>query len=245
MSNVVIYTDGACSGNPGPGGWGAILIDSDQVLELGGGERSTTNNRMELLAIIEALIAVNDTSKKILVFSDSAYALKGASQWRWGWKRRGWKTAEGKDVSNQDLWQRLDKVLGSRVNEKNIQWRYVPGHEGYAGNERCDEIAVAFSKSLRPQLYEGSLDYYSKDVMKLPPIVPLPENRMHQKPKDSGPKSYLSYVDGILLRHSSWPECQARVQGRSGAKFKKVSNENEAQEVLKSWGLDPSRLKEI
>ena len=133
---VVVYTDGACSGNPGPGGWGAILTFGRHRKELSGGEADTTNNRMELLAAISALEALKRPSK-IELHTDSNYLKDGITKWIHGWKRNGWKTADKKDVKNAELWQRLD--LARKGHE--IEWRWVKGHAGHSENERADELA--------------------------------------------------------------------------------------------------------
>ncbi|HKP77770.1 MAG TPA: ribonuclease HI, partial [Phenylobacterium sp.] len=133
---VVIYTDGACSGNPGPGGWGAILMHGASVKELSGGELQTTNNRMELMGAIQALEALTKPCE-VELHTDSQYVMKGISEWIHAWKRRGWKTADGKPVKNDDLWRRLDEA---RARHK-VQWRWVKGHAGHEFNERADELA--------------------------------------------------------------------------------------------------------
>ena len=131
-----IYTDGACLGNPGPGGWGAILVWQDQEKELSGCEADTTNNRMELLAAIKALEAVR-RAVPIKVVSDSIYLRDGITKWIHGWRKNGWKTANKKPVANQDLWQRLDDLTQSFE----ISWEWVKGHSGHPMNERCDDLA--------------------------------------------------------------------------------------------------------
>jgi ribonuclease HI len=141
---VVIYTDGACSGNPGPGGWGAILIYGDKRKELKGGEAGTTNNRMELMAAIRALEALNRPCK-IELHTDSQYVQKGIHEWIHGWKRRGWKTADNKPVKNDDLWKRLD---AARLRHE-VDWRWVKGHAGHELNERADELAREGLKEAR------------------------------------------------------------------------------------------------
>ena len=133
---VVIYTDGACSGNPGPGGWGAVLLWGDKRKELKGGEPGTTNNRMELMAAIRALEALNKPCK-IELHTDSQYVQKGIHEWIHSWKRRGWKTADGKPVKNDDLWKRLD---AARLRHE-VDWRWVKGHAGHELNERADQLA--------------------------------------------------------------------------------------------------------
>ena len=134
--NVVIYTDGACSGNPGPGGWGSVLLYNGHRRELSGGEAETTNNRMEMMAVIEALDALK-RSCTITLHTDSVYVMKGMTEWLEQWKRRGWKTAAKKPVKNVDLWQRLDQAIARHQ----VDWRWVKGHSGVPENERADELA--------------------------------------------------------------------------------------------------------
>ncbi len=136
MEKIEIYTDGACKGNPGRGGWGALLIAGEHKKELFGGERNTTNNRMELQAVIEAL-SVLKRPCEVIVHTDSQYVQKGISEWIHGWKARGWRTASKEPVKNVDLWQALDAAQAIHT----IQWRWVKGHAGHDGNERADALA--------------------------------------------------------------------------------------------------------
>ena len=136
MNQVEIYTDGACKGNPGPGGWGAWLSSGGHDKELFGGERETTNNRMELTAPIEALASLK-RSCDVVIYLDSEYVRKGITEWIINWQRRGWKTADGKPVKNADLWQRLDALRKLH----RVEWRWVKGHAGDPGNERADMLA--------------------------------------------------------------------------------------------------------
>jgi ribonuclease HI len=133
---VHIYTDGACKGNPGRGGWGALLAWNGTERELFGGEAATTNNRMELTAVIEALAALNRPCRVVL-HTDSQYVQKGITEWIRGWKARGWRTAAKEPVKNSDLWKKLDEV----VRTHDIEWIWVKGHAGHAGNERADALA--------------------------------------------------------------------------------------------------------
>jgi ribonuclease HI len=133
---VEIFTDGACKGNPGPGGWGVVLSFGDHVKELHGGEPGTTNNRMELTAVIRALEALTRPCK-VRLHTDSQYVQKGISAWIHQWKRRNWKTADNKPVKNVDLWRRLDELAAAH----DIDWLWVKGHAGHAGNERADALA--------------------------------------------------------------------------------------------------------
>ncbi|MGB5869467.1 MAG: ribonuclease HI [Albidovulum sp.] len=151
MADLFAYTDGACSGNPGPGGWGALLIarDGDAVVKertLKGGEADTTNNRMELLAAISALEALARPSI-LTVVTDSAYVKNGVSQWIHGWKKNGWRTADKKPVKNVDLWQRLDEAQARHT----VKWEWIKGHAGHAENERADELARAGMAPFKPK----------------------------------------------------------------------------------------------
>ena len=138
MNEVVIYTDGACKGNPGPGGWGVVLRSGAVEKELYGGELGTTNNRMELLAVIEALAALKRPCV-VTLYLDSEYVRKGITEWIHGWKARGWRTAAKQPVKNVELWQRLDALVESGGHR--IEWRWVKGHSGEPGNERADDLA--------------------------------------------------------------------------------------------------------
>ena len=136
MSHVIIHTDGACKGNPGPGGWGAILQAGGKTKEMCGGERLTTNNRMELMAAIMALEALTRPCK-VELHTDSKYVMTGITEWIHGWKARGWKTADKKPVKNDDLWKRLDLARARH----DVTWKWVKGHAGHPLNERADELA--------------------------------------------------------------------------------------------------------
>ena len=136
MSDVTIYTDGACSGNPGPGGWGAILMHGGNRKELSGGAADTTNNRMELMAAIEALNALKRPCR-VELFTDSVYVRDGITKWIHGWRRNGWRTADKKPVKNAELWQALEQAL----ERHQVDWHWVKGHAGHLENERADELA--------------------------------------------------------------------------------------------------------
>jgi len=136
MPVVEVFTDGACRGNPGPGGWGAVLRYKGRERDIHGGERLTTNNRMELTAAIKALESLNRPCRVVLT-TDSEYLRKGITEWMPNWKRRGWRTAARKPVKNEELWKRLDELAG----QHEIEWKWVRGHSGHPGNERADELA--------------------------------------------------------------------------------------------------------
>ena len=143
---VMFYSDGACSGNPGPGGWGAILVSAGHRKELQGGEAMTTNNRMELLAAISAIEALKKPSD-VEVYTDSNYVKNGISTWIHGWKRNGWRTADRKPVRNSELWQRLDAAVALHT----VSWHWVKGHAGHDENERADELARAGMAPFKPK----------------------------------------------------------------------------------------------
>ena len=140
MDELVIYTDGGCSGNPGPGGWGCVILDGENDTRLSGGEAHTTNNRMELQAAISALDAVVKNTewriKKVCVYSDSQYVKNGITSWIKNWKKNGWRTAAKKPVLNKELWEQLDTLY----NQLNIEWKWVKGHAGITYNEVCDQL---------------------------------------------------------------------------------------------------------
>ena len=231
---ILIFTDGACSGNPGPGGWGAVVtLPEGEVKELGGSGTDTTNNRMELMAAIKSLAHIRDDQRPVHLYTDSTYVIRGITQWIWGWMRRGWVNAEGNAVQNKDLWIKLKDIVQDR--KVKPAWKYSRGHVGTPGNERCDEIAVAFSQKKWIDLYEGPLLKYPIAIYDLPEEQELPEMKPKQEKKKA--HSYLSYLGGEVYRHSDWASCERRVKGQSGAKFKKAMNPSDEQKILETWGL--------
>jgi ribonuclease HI len=232
--SITIFTDGSSRGNPGPGGWATVIRTEKEVFELGGREDHTTNNRMELMAAIEALAFLktkNVGGEKILVQSDSKYVIQGITSWVFGWKRNGWITAGKKEVGNRDLWEKLSALASGF----SLEWKYVEGHAGHPGNERCDEIATSFADKVSIDLYGGARDKYSIDL----DAVPLASAKAAKKKSSSSIKaySYLSLVDGALQIHKTWAECEARVKGVRGAKFKKSISASDEQDIKKGWGV--------
>ena len=144
MDHVEMFTDGACSGNPGPGGWGVVLRSKNTEKELSGAEKDTTNNRMEMMAVIAGLEALKRACR-VTVTTDSQYVMKGMTEWLPGWKARNWRTASKQPVKNADLWQRLEKA----INPHKVEWQWVRGHNGHAENERADQLAVAARETLK------------------------------------------------------------------------------------------------
>jgi ribonuclease HI len=239
---ITLFTDGAAKGNPGPGGWGAIVVTPDgHILELGGGSPHTTNNKMELGGAIAALRHVADRPEPVVIYTDSTYLIQGITQWVWGWRKRGWKTAQGTDVLNRDLWEELSALTGARP-RGGLDWRWVRGHVGTPGNERCDEIAVAFAAQSPVELYDGPLTGYSWPVLDVPDDTEVPKRRSSASTPKTAAYSYVSVVGGVPMRHSTWADCERRVKGQSGARFKKSASAADETAILRGWGVDPDRL---
>jgi len=220
--NLVVYTDGACLGNPGPGGWAAVLVRGEQVEEIGGREEHTTNNRMELRAAIEGLRRARP-GDRVLVVTDSRYVHDGISRWIHSWKRKGWRKADGGAVLNRDLWEDLDRLC-SRPDVR-VSWEHVRGHAGHVYNERCDHLATAFARGEEPELRSGDGSWITG--------TGRPEARV---PDGWRFPLYVSSVDGRVELHRSWAECAARVKGASGARYRKVKGPGELEAVLEGWG---------
>jgi ribonuclease HI len=243
FESIVIFGDGACSGNPGKGGWGVVIArPNGHVTELGGHAPETTNNRMEMLAVIKSLEAIESEKGSVAVHTDSVYVIRGITQWIYGWRSRGWKTAAGEDVANKDLWEWMSQVVYARKGTDAITWHYVRGHRGTPGNERVDEIAVGFTGSRNGiDLYDGPLKEYHVAIYDIPEDTSLPE--MKERAAKVAAYSYLSVVDGVLRRHKTWPECERLVKGRSGARFKKTTSAAEEEEIAAGWGKSISDCK--
>lgn len=241
MKPYIIVSDGACSKNPGPGGWGLIVVTpEDEVMEFGGHEDETTNNRMELMGLYRGMQEVfkienkKKAAKVIHVISDSKYVLDGASKYVANWARSAWRTSTGSEVKNQDLWEKILKGLGEFQKLKmRFEYELVKGHSGHEANERCDQIAVAFCKNESLDLYSGPLSEYSVKVgMNLAVNEPAPKVK-----GEVYEPVYLSLVNGKVSRHTMWNDCQNATIGISGAKFKKVKSAKEEEDILKLWGV--------
>lgn len=235
--DILLFTDGASKGNPGPGGYGAILaFPEGRIKELGEGFNRVTNNQMELLAIIEGLNEISDIKGPVAVLTDSTYAIQGITQWIHGWRRNDWKTAAGKPVSNKDYWQQLYKLVENRAEA--ISWHYVRGHTGIPGNERADEIGSELALQNHVSLYDGMLTSYDHPIHDIPEDTSLPD-RSQKKARASkkAAYSYLSLIGNDLQIHKTWKECEARVKGRSGARFKKALSAADEDAIKKSWGV--------
>lgn len=213
MNSVDIITDGACSGNPGRGGWAAIVIDGPHHTEYSGADAHTTNNRMELQAAITGLQRA-PAQRPLRVITDSQYLINGITKWVKGWQKNGWKTREGQPVENRDLWELLITVNGPHVS-----WQHVKGHAGHPLNERANTLA---------QQQAGSGTGTPLPAQTTPSPAPTHTNQ-------SAFPCYLSLIGSNLQRHATWESCQRMVHGVSGAKFKKVANQQQLEAQLQLW----------
>jgi ribonuclease HI len=235
---TIVFTDGASKGNPGPGGWGAIIATADgHITELGGGAAATTNNKMELTAVIQALTRLRNVAGPVSIYTDSTYVIQGIREWIHAWRRREWKTATGADVLNRELWEDLWNLSSAR-GTRGITWHYVRGHVGIPGNERVDVIADSFAMHQPVSLYDGPRDGYRIPLHDLPDDTSVPPRSQSSAPRAAAAYSYLSVVDGQVMKHATWAECERRVKGRSGARFKKAASEAEQEQILRSWGFN-------
>ena len=240
---LIIYTDGACSGNPGSGGWAAVIImPENRLIELGGGEKNTTNNRMEMTAAIKALQKAcsfySGSLPKIRFYTDSSLLLNGITKWIWGWLKKGWVSSTGADVANRDLWEQLWAEVSPL--RSRIEWIHVKGHAGHDINERCDTIAVSYSKNKPVRLYDGpaigcGYSLLPPDADNADKGLPLQSDKSVPKQKKEEDKFYISMVNGKYMEHKTWAECEKQVKGKKGAQFKKVYSAEEAAEYKDKW----------
>ncbi len=248
MNKIIIFSDGSSRGNPGPGGWATILIFPEKnqnefrgesfevrVKELGGVEKNTTNNRMELTGAIEAFSFLaprtSHLTTSVTLYSDSSYVIKGISSWINGWKANDWRTKDKKDVSNKDLWQKLDEASSGF----DVSWKLVSGHVGVVGNERCDEIATAFATGETPNLFDGAISEYKIPILDLN-ADSLKVEEKKNKSKNSGKAySYVSFVNGEIKIHKTWGECEARVKGKSNVRFKKSLSKIDEEKIVEEF----------
>ena len=220
---ITIFTDGAAKGNPGRGGFGVIISTDNTITELGGFKEMTTNNEMELTAVVEALKVVANKKKPVAIYTDSKYVVEGAKGWVFGWVKNGWQTKAKTDVLNKELWQALLPLL----NKINIEWHKVPGHVGIVGNERADTIASTFAEQGTYPLYHGTKSEYGFDIEDTTFDEAKAEERSTARKRSSQKAfSYISKVDGVIKTHSTWAECEARVKGKKGTRFKKSLNKS-------------------
>lgn len=225
MDEIIVYTDGAASGNPGPGGWGSIVYIQSQnrVKELGQGVSHTTNNKMELLALYETFKFLKPYKGNANFFIDSQYVLNGIQKWVFDWEKNGFKTKEGKEVQHKELWiDILAHLRELKLNGLKMNWNFVKGHSGSIGNERADQIAVFFSKQGDCELFDGAYSEYPYDLI---------------KKNTKFTAYYLAFFKGEIKKFQKWSECEAYVKGKAGIKFKKINNELEESKIAKTWNL--------
>lgn len=245
MKEIIIFTDGSSRGNPGPGGWGAVVMlpndlsaQAGKVAELGGQDKHTTNNRMELMAAIEALRYVEARCKEdkadVLIHTDSAYVLQGATAWVYGWEKKNWITSTGDAVLNQDLWKELIGVIRRVKLSHDIIWKKVAGHVGVAGNERADVIATLFADGERTLLFTGAQADYEKLYGGFQVVTHDAEKVESRKRSKTTAYSYVSSVNGKIAIDKTWDACKARVAGKKSARYQKaISKEDEKALVEK------------
>jgi ribonuclease HI len=233
----LIFADGSSLGNPGPSGWGAIVVVNNRIVrELGGGKKHSTNNEMELTAVLQSLMDLEHEPGDVHIYTDSAYVVNGATKWIFGWMKRGWVTTAKTPVENQLFWKKIIGHLKKREEHGKVRWHHVPGHSGVAGNERADAIATAFAAGETPELFDGVLSKYAVDVLNIDIDPNIHEARVREK-KRSRMKaySYVSKVGEEVMVHASWGECELRVRGTRGALFKKVSTPDEERKLVREW----------
>jgi ribonuclease HI len=230
---VLIFTDGAAKGNPGRGGYGAVISHGDTVKELGGFKELTTNNEMELKAVVEALKEIAPKKVAVEIYTDSKYVVEGAKGWVYGWAKNGWVTTTKSEVLNKELWQELLPLLG----KVKIEWHKVPGHVGIVGNERADTIASTFAEKGACSLYIGSLAGYGHNIHDTSYDESKAQDRNDARQRQNQKAhSYISALDGVVKIHATWAECEARVKGRKGARFKKSLDAEEEAQIVKDFG---------
>ncbi len=230
---ITIFTDGAAKGNPGPGGFGAVIACGDEVMEIGAYKEHTTNNEMELKAVVEVLKVVADKKTFVAIYTDSKYVVEGAKGWIFGWAKNGWKTKTKTDVLNKELWQELLPLLG----QVEIDWHKVPGHVGIIGNERADTIASDFAEGKKVDLYKGYRNEYGLNIEDTSYDETKAKERSDARKRQAQKAySYISLVDGVIKTHQTWNECEKRVKGKKGVKFKKSLDANNEKEIIKDFG---------
>jgi ribonuclease HI len=229
---ITIFTDGAAKGNPGRGGFGVVISYVDTVVELGAHKARTTNNEMELAAVVAALREVQSAGLPVAIYIDSKYVVEGAKGWIFGWLKNGWKTKADTDVANKELWQELVQLL----KKVTVEWHKVPGHVGIIGNERADTIASTFAEKGTYPLYNGPKADYGHNIADTTFDAAKATERSDAR-KRSAQKaySYVSAVDGVIETHATWGECEARVKGKKATRFKKSLDAQNEKEIMREF----------
>lgn len=230
---ITIFTDGAAKGNPGRGGFAAVISYTDTVLEIGGFKQRTTNNEMELAAVVEALKVVESAGETVAIYTDSKYVVEGAKGWIFGWIKNGWKTKADTEVANKQLWQALALLL----KKVEVIWHKVPGHVGIIGNERADTIASTFALNGTSVLYRGPKTAYEFNLENTTFDKAKAEERSEARKRSTQKAfSYISMVDGVIQTHKTWGECEARVKGKKGTRFKKSLDAHNEKAIIREFG---------
>jgi ribonuclease HI len=241
MKTLTIYTDGASRGNPGPGGWGAVVLVDGYAMELAGAAKKATNNQMELEAVISVLSDSGAKAHKgpVVVHSDSAYVINGLTSWMYGWEKKGWVTMAKTPVENKAMWVmalELAKEYGDR-----LTFTKVSGHAGDLYNERCDELAVAAALNKKETHFKGSqkdYDAFLKEIGTTAKKAPPAGGSKKKKSTATGPAyAYVSTVGGKVYSDKTWAACEARVKGKKGAKYKKVFSKAEETSLVQDYTL--------
>jgi len=256
-NEIIIFTDGSSRGNPGRGGYGVVAIYPNafgemQVDELGGREDLTTNNRMELRAVMEGIknfisYYENLSEYSFSFYVDSSYVVNGVSKWLAGWKKNGWITGAKEEVKNRDLWEELSELLaqGDGHGKLSVKWNLIEGHAGVSGNERCDVIATSYADNKPDSLYTGTLAAYQAspdvaDILNLEAKSQAKKDLLKSRKKSkSGSSSkpafsYVSLVNGTIEKHKTWKECEDRVKGKK-ARFKKSFSREDEDSIVKDF----------
>lgn len=225
-----MFTDGASRGNPGPGGYGVVmvLLAGKRVVEFGDREGKTTNNRMEMSAIVRGLAEAGKVAPgaELTIYTDSTYVIKGATMWIHGWQQNNWQTKNKTDVLNRDLWEQIAQGIAG----KKVEWKHVPGHAGIPGNERVDEIGTKLADGEPVELYDGLLENY--------PVQSILNTEFEAsdvaKKKSGKAYSYVSEVGGVVKTHGDWASCKIRTEGKK-SRFKKVFSAEEEKALIDEW----------
>ena len=235
-NTIIIYTDGSSLGNPGPGGYGCIIVfqSDNSVIELGGYELKTTNNKMELTAILTALSTLkkNNVSPdiEIVIHTDSSYAINGITKWMFGWMKNNWITSTKTPVLNEELWKQFPPLT---TYFKKLSFIHVRGHAGVWGNERCDTIATSFSRKTSIELFNGKLSDYDQEILSTKQNTTVEKKKSKTKSTEKA-YAYVSLLNGKVEIHSTWEQCKARVHGKP-AKYQKVFSKTEETQLIKKW----------
>lgn len=233
---LVIYTDGASRGNPGPGGWGAVILVDGMAMEIAGGVKKATNNQMELQAVLAVLSDSGARAHKgpVVVYSDSAYVVNGLNSWVYGWEKKGWVTMAKTPVENKTIWQELLVLLKEYGDRLSIE--KVKGHGGELYNERCDELAVAAALGKKETHFQGSQKDYDAFLKEIGTTAKKAAPKKKKK-SDAPAYSYVSLVGGKVYVDKTWAACEKRVKGVKGTKYQKVFSKAEETGLVQDYTL--------